>query len=92
MEYQSGAVRAIDSIKEGWNIIKDNYWMYVLMMLVVVIIYIALALILQVINGAVTGGISAYSMQAVTIFKVLSPFLTFIFHAAIDTMPLSSRL
>ncbi len=54
MEYQSGAVRPIDSISEGWNLIKNDYWTYFLMMLVMGVIVIIAALILGTVNTAIT--------------------------------------
>jgi hypothetical protein len=54
MEYQSGAVRPIGSIEEGWRIIKDDYWIYVLMMLVLGVVLIVVSLVLGAINQAIT--------------------------------------
>src|SRR5688500_3249010 len=59
MEFQSGAVRPIGSIEQGWNIIKTNYWTFFLMTLVAIIILFAAAMILGLINNAITFGISA---------------------------------
>ena len=58
MQYQSGAVSPVGSIQDGWNMIKANYWMFVLMMLVTIIVYIIIAFILGLISGAITGVIS----------------------------------
>lgn len=59
MEYQSGAVRPIGSIQEGWQLIKDNYWTFFLMTLVAFVILIAMSMILGLINNAITFAISA---------------------------------
>ncbi len=59
MEFQSGAVRPIGSIEQGWNIIKSNYWTFFLMTLVAIIILFAAAIILGLINNGITFGISA---------------------------------
>jgi hypothetical protein len=59
MEFQSGAVRPIGSIEQGWNIIKTNYWTFFLMTLVAIIILFAAAMFLGLINNAITFGISA---------------------------------
>ena len=58
MEYQSGAVGPVDSIQEGWNIIKDDYWTFFGMTLVAIIITIIAAMILGLINNLVVAGIS----------------------------------
>ena len=54
MEYQSGAVRPVDSISEGWNLIKNNYWTFFLMILVTAVILIVTGLILGAINSGIT--------------------------------------
>lgn len=59
MEFQSGAVRPIGSIEQGWSIIKNNYWTFFLMTLVAIIILFAAAMILGLINNAITLGIAA---------------------------------
>lgn len=59
MEYNSGAVSPVGSISEGWNIIKDNYWLFFGMTLVAIIILIVAAVILGVINNLITLGVSA---------------------------------
>jgi uncharacterized membrane protein len=58
MEYQSGAVRPADSFGDGWSIIKNDYWIYVLMAVVAGVIIIVASLILNVINGAISGVIA----------------------------------
>src|SRR5215204_225942 len=58
MEYQSGAVGPVDSISKGWDIIKNDYWMYVLMTFVLGVILIAVTFILSIITGAISGVIS----------------------------------
>jgi hypothetical protein len=59
MEYKSGAVRPVESISEGWNIIKDSYWTFFLMTLVAIIIMFVASLILGGINNAITYVIAA---------------------------------
>lgn len=59
MEYQSGAVSPVGSISEGWNIIKDSYWIFFGMMLVTIIILIGVSLVLSLINNAIAFAISA---------------------------------
>lgn len=58
MEYQAGAVRPVDSFSDGWAIIKNDYWLYVGMVVVVGIIVIAVSVILNMINGAISGVLS----------------------------------
>lgn len=58
MEFQSGAVRPIGSIEEGWNIIKNDYWTFFSMTLVAIIILFVAAIILGFINNLITLGIS----------------------------------
>lgn len=57
MQYQSGAVSPTESISEGWNIIKSDYWMFFLMSLVMIVIVIAAAFILGLVSNAITFGI-----------------------------------
>ena len=59
MDFQSGAVRPVDSLSDGWSIIKDNYWMYVLMLLLTFVILFAVAMVLGLINQAITIAIAA---------------------------------
>jgi uncharacterized membrane protein len=59
MEYQSGAVRPVDSFSDGWSIIKNDYWMYVAMVVVLGIIVIVVSLILSAINSAISNVIAA---------------------------------
>jgi hypothetical protein len=54
MEFQSGAVRPIGSIEDGWKIIKDDYWTFFAMTLVAVIILIVASLVLGGINSLIT--------------------------------------
>ena len=58
MEFQSGVVSPVESIKEGWRIIKDDYWTFFLMILVAGVIVIVAALILGAINNGIVFGIS----------------------------------
>ena len=66
MNYQSGAVSPVGSIQEGWNIIKNDYWTYVLMCLVFGVILIITSLILGAINGVITNVIAAAFGAATT--------------------------
>lgn len=59
MDYQSGVVSPTRSIEEGWQLIKNDYWVFFGMILVTGIIVFALALILGSINNLITAGISA---------------------------------
>src|SRR5262245_21224732 len=59
MDYQSGAVRPIGSFQEGWNIIKNDYWTYVLMVLVLGVIFIAASFILGLITNIIVSVVSA---------------------------------
>jgi hypothetical protein len=59
MQYQSGAVNPVGSIQEGWRIIKDDYWVFFLMTLLTFVILFVAAIILGLINNAITFGISA---------------------------------
>lgn len=58
MEFQSGGVGPIRSIKEGWELIKNDYWLFFGMTLVLSLIIIAVALVLNLIVGGVTAVIS----------------------------------
>lgn len=59
MEFQSGAVRPVGNIQDGWAIIKDDYWTFFGMTLVAGVIVIIVAIILGTINNLITFGISA---------------------------------
>ena len=59
MQFQSGAVRPVGSIEEGWKIIRDDYWTFFSMTLVTIIILVVAAIILGLINNAITFGVSA---------------------------------
>ena len=54
MEYQSGAVSPTGSISEGWNIIKDSYWLFFAMTLVALIGVFISAMLLGFVNNIVT--------------------------------------
>ncbi len=58
MEIQAGAVDPVGNIQDGWNIIKDDYWTFFLMTLVLIVIVIGLALILGGIGNVITGVVS----------------------------------
>lgn len=61
MEYKSGAVRPIDSISRGFELIKSDYWTFFGMSVITGIAVIAVALMLAFINNlisaAITGGL-----------------------------------
>lgn len=59
MEYQSGAVSPVGSIQEGWNIIKNDYWIFFLMTLVAIVILIAASFILGLVNNVIVFGVSS---------------------------------
>jgi uncharacterized membrane protein len=58
MEYQSGAVRPVDSFSDGLSIIKNDYWMYVAMALVAGVTIIIASVVLGFINNMISGVIS----------------------------------
>lgn len=53
MEIQSGAVRPFDSISEGWELIKSDYWTFFGMSVIALIAMIFVSLILGTINNGV---------------------------------------
>jgi hypothetical protein len=57
MEFKSGAVSPVGSIEKGWNLIKDDYWVFFGMSAVAIIILIILAVIFGAINQAITFGL-----------------------------------
>lgn len=54
MQYQSGAVSPVGSISDGWNLIKNDYWLFFGMTTVMLVILIIAALILNLINNGIT--------------------------------------
>lgn len=66
MEFQSGAVRPIGSIEQGWSLIKSNYWTFFLMTLIAIIILFVAAMILGLINNGITYAIAAALGMATT--------------------------
>ncbi|MEO6588652.1 MAG: hypothetical protein ABIP06_04935 [Pyrinomonadaceae bacterium] len=58
MEYQSGAVSPVESISEGWNIIKGNYWLFFGMTFLALIILFAAAMIFGFVNNLISAGIA----------------------------------
>jgi hypothetical protein len=56
MEFKSGAVSPVGSIEKGWNLIKDDYWIFFGMSAVAIVILIILALIFGAINQGITVG------------------------------------
>lgn len=78
MEYRSGVISPVESISQGWSIIKDNYGMYVLMVLVLVIIEIVVSLIVSGIGELITGailGVIGYSATDLENIKDFSQVL-----------------
>jgi hypothetical protein len=59
MEIQSGAVSPTGAIEEGWNIIKDDYWTFFGICLVFMVIVIAVALVVGMVNGVIDVGVRA---------------------------------
>lgn len=59
MEFQSGAVRPVGSIEEGWNIIKDDYWTFFLMTTVAVVVVVAAAVFFGFIDNLIVFGVTA---------------------------------
>lgn len=57
MQYQSGAVSPVESISNGWNLIKNDYWLFFGMTTVMIIIVIIAAVILNLINNGITFGL-----------------------------------
>lgn len=58
MEYKSGAVRPVESISEGLELIKSDYWTFFGISLVTIICVIILSFILSFINNLITAGIA----------------------------------
>lgn len=98
MEYQSGAVSPIGSISEGWNIIKDNYWLFFGMTLIAFIAIFIAAIILGFINQAITTVIAAAfgvaaqntgdvgQMSAAIIPQVISTIISFFTNIIVITI------
>ncbi len=66
MEYRSGAVGPIESISQGWNLVKDNYWIFFGMTTITIILLFIVAIILGVINNVITallGGVLGVAAQ-----------------------------
>lgn len=59
MEFQSGAIDPVSSIKEGWEVIKGDYWTFFGMSLVAFIIIFASAMILGFVNNLITFAVSS---------------------------------
>ncbi len=59
MEYQSGAVRPIGSIQEGWEIIKYDYWTFFSMTLTAFLIFIVAVVVLSLIGNGIALGLAA---------------------------------
>lgn len=54
MEYNSGAVRPVESISEGLELIKSDYWAFFGMSLVMIICVIVISVVLGLINNVIT--------------------------------------
>ncbi len=59
MEPNSGAIRAVDSINRGFEIIKQGYWTYVGMCFVAWVIIFVIGAVFGMINGAIGTFLSA---------------------------------
>ena len=59
MDYQTGSVKPIGNVEEGWGLIKNDYWLFFAMTLVLTLIVFGVALVLGAIVGAISGVISA---------------------------------
>jgi uncharacterized membrane protein len=68
MEYESGAVNPANSISEGWELIKNDYWLFFGMTLVMTLIVIAVSTTLNaavgMLAGVVSGGFRTVSENA----------------------------
>jgi uncharacterized membrane protein len=59
MEIKSGAVSPSGSITEGWDIIKNDYWIFFLMTLVAIVVAFVASMILGLISNAISIALSA---------------------------------
>jgi hypothetical protein len=59
MEIQSGSVSPIENIKEGWEIIKEDYWIFFAICLVFIAIVVAVSFGFSIINNLITLGVTA---------------------------------
>lgn len=57
MNYESGVVSASDCIGEGWELIKEHYWNFVLLALVAGIVLFGASMVTSLINNIITYGI-----------------------------------
>lgn len=58
MEYQSGVVSPVESVSDGWSLIKDDYWLFFAMTLIAIVILFGAAMLLGLVNNLITMGIS----------------------------------
>ncbi len=98
MDFQSGSVRPVGSIEEGWNIIKNDYWTFFAMTLVAIVILVVAAMILGFVNNIITIGISATlgiatadagdagKMSAAILPQVISLFISIFTNIIVATM------
>jgi len=59
MEYQSGAIRAVESVEKGWELIKEDYWQFLGMSVVAGGITLAVAGVFGGINNVITLALGA---------------------------------
>jgi uncharacterized membrane protein len=59
MEIQSNAVKPVGSIQAGWDIIKDDYWLFFGMTSVLILIALAASFAISLVNNAITLGVAA---------------------------------
>ncbi len=59
MEIQSNAVKPVGSIQAGWDIIKDDYWLFFGMTSVLILIAVAASFAISLVNNAITLGVAA---------------------------------
>lgn len=56
--FNRGAVQPTESVRDGWNLIKDDYWLFFGMTLVAALIIFAISFVLNLIIGSIAGAIS----------------------------------
>ncbi|MEP6925239.1 MAG: hypothetical protein ABI954_12300 [Pyrinomonadaceae bacterium] len=58
MDFQSGGIRPIGNVEEGWGLIKSDYWLFFAMTLVSALIVLAVFFVLSFVFGAISSLIS----------------------------------
>jgi hypothetical protein len=96
MNYQSGAVHPIESIKQGWELIKDSYWVFLAMTLVTIAILFILSFVLNFITslfvGVIFGGLgysagtTAPEVTLAIVPQIVSLFIGFFTSVIISTI------